>query len=113
MVSEVAVSRARLPWVQFLTLSLQLCELEQLTCLFFSLLILKMGTIIVFNLWALIKLVPASLAPATSFTVCQETEAHSREDTPPRSHNEFQAEFDQNPGLLGSLPKAPHYSLFL
>ena len=47
IVLKCAASGARLPWVQVLSLSLQFHELEHITFLFLSFLILKMGTIIV------------------------------------------------------------------
>lgn len=96
IVLKCAASGARLPWVQMLSLSLQLHELEHVTFLFLSFLILKMGTIIVLASWVLIKLLPPSPAPGTSYSVWK-TSPKVGKRLRQGPHNDFEAEVGQKP----------------
>lgn len=100
IVLKCAASGARLPWVQILSLSLQLHELEHVTFLFLSFLILKMGTIIVLASWALIKLLPTSPAQGTSYSVWK-TSPRVGKRLVQGPHNDFEAEVGQKPRTPG------------
>lgn len=112
IVLKCAASGARLTWVQMLSLSLQLHELEHVTFLFLSFLILKMGTIIVLASWVLIKLLPPSPAPGTSYSVWK-TSPKVGKRLGQGPHNDFEAEVGQKPRTPGQLQdRGPTLLLF-